>query len=192
MELNDRNKTAIVLGGTAPHIELIQQLKSRGHYVILVDYLDNPPAKEYADMHIQESTMDFEAVTRVAKTYNVQLVISACVDQANITACYVAEKLGLTKPYSFKIANDITNKGIMKKVMFDNNIPTTKYLYLEKDEELCDINLKYPVMVKPVDSCAASGVKKASNIVELKTFLKEAKEISRTGRTIIEEYFSGV
>ena len=44
MELKDRNKTVIVLGGTAPHIELIKQLKSRGYYVILVDYLDNPPA----------------------------------------------------------------------------------------------------------------------------------------------------
>ena len=192
MELKDRNKTVIVLGGTAPHIELIKQLKSRGYYVILVDYLDNPPAKEFADIHIQESTMDFDAVIKIAKTYNVQLVISACVDQANITACYVAEKLGLTKPYSFKIANDITNKGIMKKVMFENNIPTTKYLYLEKNDELSDFTLKYTVNEKPVDSCAASGVKKANSIEELKKFLQEAKEISRSGRTIIEEYYSGV
>ena len=45
-------KTAIILGGTIPHCELIQQLKSRGYYTILVDYYDNPPAKVYADMHI--------------------------------------------------------------------------------------------------------------------------------------------
>ena len=46
---------ALVLGGTNPHIELIKQLKERGYYVVLVDYLDNPPAKKYADIHEQES-----------------------------------------------------------------------------------------------------------------------------------------
>ena len=51
-------KTAIVLGGTSPHIALIQKLKDRGYYTILVDYLNNPPAKKVADMHIKESTLD--------------------------------------------------------------------------------------------------------------------------------------
>ena len=32
-------KKAIVLGGTAPHAMLINKLKKRGYYVILVDYL---------------------------------------------------------------------------------------------------------------------------------------------------------
>ena len=183
---------AIVLGGTAPHIELINQLKARGYYVILVDYLENPPAKNHADLHIQESTMDNDAVLRVAKEYDAKLVISACVDQANITACYVAEKLGLTKPYTYKTASEITNKGFMKQIMFENNIPTTKYVYLESGEELLDFDLKYPVMVKPADSCAASGVKKANNETELNEFLLNAKNVSRTGRTVVEEFFSGV
>ncbi len=183
---------AIVLGGTAPHIELIRQLKCRGYIVVLVDYLLKPPAKEYADIHEQVSTMDNEAVLKVAKQYNAKLVISACVDQANITACYVAEKMGLTHPYSFQLAQDITNKGFMKRMMWDNGIPTTKYVYLNSGEDLNNNTLRFPVMVKPADSCAASGVKKANNAEELVQFLSEAKKVSRTGRTVVEEYFSGV
>ena len=42
-------EVAIVLGGTSAHIALIKNLQRRGYYVILADYLKNPPAKEYAD-----------------------------------------------------------------------------------------------------------------------------------------------
>ena len=183
---------AIVLGGTAPHIELIRQLHERGYRVVLADYLPNPPAKKYADFHEQVSTLDKEAVLDVAIKHHANLIISACVDQANITACYVAEKLDLSHPYSYQLANDITNKGYMKKVMFDNEIPTTRYIFLSANENLGDFNLHFPVMVKPADSCAASGVKKANTKEELIRFLEEAKHVSRTGRTVIEEFFSGV
>lgn len=183
---------AIVLGGTAPHIELIHQLHARGFKVVLADYLPNPPAKKYADVHEQVSTLDNDAVLKVARKYNARLVISACVDQANITACYVAEKMNLTHPYSFQLASDITNKGFMKDEMWKNHIPTTRYIFLAAGEGLKDLDLRFPLMVKPADSCAASGVKKANNIEELAQFLDEAKHVSRTGRTVVEEFFSGV
>lgn len=188
----DDRAVAVVLGGTNPHIELIKQLQGRGYYVVLADYLENPPAKAVADIHEKVSTMDNDAVLNVARNYGASLVISACVDQANITACYVSEQLGLTKPYTYKIASEITNKGFMKKVMAEHNIPTTKYLYLENGEKIVDFNLEFPVMVKPADSCAASGVKKANTFDELNLFLEEAKHVSRTGRTVVEEFFSGV
>lgn len=190
-EKENNKPVAIVLGGTNPHIELINQLKSRGYYVVLVDYLHSPCAKDYADLHVQESTMDEEAVLRVAAQMNAQLVISACVDQANITACYVAEKLGLPHPYSYELASKITNKGYMKKVMTENHIPTTKYIYLHEEDKLDGFNLNYPVMVKPADSCASSGVKKAKNPNELKQFLAEARNVSRTGNAVIEEVAEG-
>lgn len=189
----NRNKpVAIVLGGTNPHIELIHQLQDRGYFVVLADYLPDPPARTAADVHEQISTLDQDVVLETAKKYNASLVISACVDQANITACYVAEQLGLTKPYSYKTASEITNKGVMKSVMAQHQIPTTRYIYLDAGEEPADFDLRYPVMVKPADSNAASGVKKAENAEQLALYLADAKKISRTGRTIVEEFFSGV
>ena len=183
---------AIVLGGTAPHIELVKQLKDRGYYVVLVDYLPDSPAKSFADYHEQVSTLDNDAVLEVAKKHNAELVISACVDQANITACYVAEQLGLPHPYSLAFSSNITNKGYMKRVMMDHGIPTSRYLFFERDDSYSSFDLIYPVMVKPADSCAASGVKKANNRDELLKYLAEAKAVSRTGRAVVEEFVSGV
>ena len=192
MPENHNKPVAIVLGGTNPHIELIHQLQDRGYFVVLADYLPDPPARTAADIHEQISTLDQDVVLETAKKHNASLVISACVDQANITACYVAEQLGLTKPYSYKTASEITNKGVMKSVMAQHQIPTTRYIYLDAGEEPADFDLRFPVMVKPADSNAASGVKKAENPEQMAQYLAEAKKVSRTGRTIVEEFFSGV
>ena len=190
-------KTAIVLGGTIPHCELIRQLKSRGYYTILVDYYDNPPAKEFADIHIKESSLDEEKVLAVAQKYNADLTISGCVDQANKTACYVLEKMGKYRPYSYQKASDITAKSYMKRTMMENGIPTAKYISIEKFfdsdiiENLESYGLHYPVIVKPTDSNSANGVKKTVNKQELAKYLTEALEISRTSRAIIEEFMTG-
>ena len=190
--MNNNKEIAIVLGGTVPHCELIRQLQTRGYYVILIDYLPNPPAKLVADEHIQESTLDKDAVLKVAVQRNASLVICGCVDQANITACYVMEKLNRRPPYSYDTALRITNKGEMKKTMLENGIPTSKYYYFDNSNDLEGIDLNYPVIVKPADSNSANGVKKAQNITELEKYLKSALEISRNKRAIVEEFVEGV
>jgi biotin carboxylase len=184
-------KKAIVLGGTVPHIELIQQLKNRGYYTILIDYFDNPPAKSFADRHIQESTLDLEKCLSITRSLNANLVISGCVDQANITSCYVSELLGLPRPYSYQTAKNITNKGYMKRVMMENHIPTSAFYYIENSFEIEGIDLKYPVMVKPADSNSANGVKLAVDKESMKHYLKKAIEISRNKKAIVEEYVKG-
>jgi len=100
--------------------------------------------------------------------------------------------LGLTKPYSFELAKKIANKGYMKKKMFENGIPTSRYIYLEKDVILDNFKLKFPVMVKPADSCASSGVKKANSVEQTQKYLHDAIKISRSGLAIVEEFMSGI
>ena len=58
----DSRKKVLVLGGNVPHRTLIHKLKLKGYFIVLIDYLDNPPAKSVADEHIQISTLDKEKV----------------------------------------------------------------------------------------------------------------------------------
>lgn len=182
---------AIVLGGTNPHKALIENLKSRGYYTILIDYYDNPPAKSAADKHIQESTLDKEKVLEIAKSVNAKLVISACVDQANVTACFVGKKLGLPLPYSYETAINVTNKGFMKRMMLENEIPTANYITTDRVEEYESSGLIFPIVVKPEDSNGSKGVRKANNYSELREYFLEAIEISRSKKAIIEEFKVG-
>lgn len=182
---------ALVLGGTVPHVHLIELLKERGYYTVLLDYTPNPPAKEYADEHLPVSTLDNEAVLNVARERNASLVISTNVDQANVTCCYVSGKMGLYVPYSYETALDVTDKQRMKKIMWDTNIPTSKYLQVSTLKEAENLSLTFPVMVKPADSNSANGVKRVYTQVELEKYLPDALRISRNGKAIIEEFVTG-
>ncbi len=184
-------KVAIVLGGTVPHAELITKLKRRGYYTVLLDYLENSVAKSVADEHIRESTLDMTAVLRVAVDYHADLVISAAVDQANISSCYAMEQLGKYVPYSYETAKSVTNKGYMKKVMRENGIPTSEFVYVDQTYSPNDIDIPFPVMVKPADSNSSNGVKKAENQDELIRYLNEALEFSRNSRAIVEGFMKG-
>jgi len=182
---------AIVLGGTNPHKALIENLRTRGYYTLLIDYNENPPAKEIADNHIKFSTLDQEGVLSIAKSVNAELVISTCVDQANVTACYVGEKLELPIPYSYQCAINISSKATMKEMMKIGNIPTPKFVSVKEDEPFNLEELNFPLVVKPSDSNGSKGVRKVDNLNELNQYIKVAFDISRNKKVIIEEFIEG-
>jgi len=186
-------KKAIVLGGIVAHIPLIENLKKRGYYTILVDYFENPPAAAAADEHIRESALDQEIVLHIARERKVDLVICSSLDQQMPIAIYVAEKLGLPHPFSYQTSLDVTNKKYMKKKMVENNIPTSKYIYYRGKDDLKRIkDLQYPLIVKPADSNGAAGVRKIYNAEELEDGLENALQWSRSKEVIIEEFKIGI
>lgn len=188
----DEKPIAIVLGGTHPHISLINNLKARGYRTVLVDYAKTPIAKEFADEHILESTLDKEKVLKVARDINAELVITTCSDQANVTACYVAEELHLPAPYSYDVALSVTDKELMKKTMFDAGIPTSSFISLDRDFEIEDVaSLHFPVIVKPSDCYGSKAVRVASDYIELENNVRDAIAVSRNGKAIVEEFLVG-
>ena len=184
-------KKAIVLGGTSPHIELIGQLKSRGYYTILIDYLPDAPAIKYADEFIRESTLDKERVLQTAKSLQVDLVISACIDQANSTCCYVAERLGLPHPYSYETSLDVTDKGRMKRKMVNGGVPTSDFQIFHSIDSIDWSKVMFPAVVKPVDCNSSKGVRRVDNVDEAEKWGLDALRLSRTGCAIIEGYNKG-
>lgn len=182
---------AIILGGTAPHAVLIDALKARGYYTVLVDYYENPPAKHHADEHVQESTLHKDVVVRVAREKNADLVIATCVDQANTIAVYAAEELGLPHPYSFAAATVIADKTLMKERLVENDLPTARHILVGKGETPDVAHLRYPLVVKPADTNGSAGVRRVNNGDELERFLALALDLSRVGRAIIEEFITG-
>lgn len=185
-------KTALVIGGTYPHIALIQKLKARGYYTILVDYLNNPSAKLYADEHIQASTLDREKVCELAKERKAELVISTCIDQANVTCCYVAEKLGLPKPYTYAASLNVTDKVRMKQMMIDNQIPTARHYTISSISEFDASKLRFPIIVKPADCNSSKGVRRIDKgDVNTEQYIKDALSLSRNGEAIVEEFLVG-
>lgn len=182
---------ALVLGGTAPHVLLVNKLHERGYHVVLVDYLPNPPAKRVADEHVQASTLDKEQVLSIAKERCASLVISTCIDQANSVCCYVAEKIGLPHPYSYETSLYVTNKGLMKCRMKEYDVPSSAYILTKSVDTIDWSKISFPCVVKPVDCNSSKGVHRADSIEEAKPFVAEALKLSQTAEAIIEGFCDG-
>jgi phosphoribosylamine-glycine ligase len=182
----------IVLAGGMDQIALIQELKNRGHIVILVDYFENPIAKNFADKHIVASTLDVEVVQKITINEQAELIVTACTDQALLTVAKVSEELDLPCYISYKTAMNVTNKFYMKEIFEQKNIPTSKYITINNTNLKDSDNLKFPLVVKPADCNSSKGVIKCFSKMELNNALNNALNLSRTKTAIVEEFKQGI
>lgn len=183
-------KKAAVLGGTEDHIRLIEILKSNGYYVYLLDYLDDPPAKMYADDFLQISILDKELALSVLRPLKISLVIATCIDQALLTMAYIAEELCLPCHIPFNTALKLTNKSHMKAKFNELGIPTSKFL-IARESNINLNSLVFPLVIKPVDSNSSKGITKVWDLNSFETAFKVAQNASLTKEVVIEEFVDG-
>ena len=185
----------MILAGGNDQAALMEELRRYFHNdveLILLDQVKNVKALPYADRFLQISTMDREAVLRAAQVENIDYILTACGDQPLSTMVYVSTKMGLPCYLNEDDVRNLTNKIYMKQKMVENDIPTSKFIYIDEKNQHIDLSyLKYPLIVKPVDSNGSKGVKKVLCDKDLKPLLQEAFHYSITKNVIIEEYKEG-
>lgn len=160
-------------------------------YIILLDRNPNVLAAKVADKMLTISTMDFNKVEQAAKDEKVDYIMTACGDQPLLTVGLISEKLGLPCYLTKEQILNLTNKKNMKKVMVDNDIPTSKYKTFTSKDEIDDSGLEYPLIVKPADSNGSKGVRKVYNRAELNEKAADAISYSISGTIIVEEFDEG-
>ena len=148
-------------------------------------------AKPYADKFYRASTLDVNAITEIAKNEQVDFLITACTDQALLTVAQVSENLGLPCYIDYQTALNVTNKSYMKKVFSEFNVPTAKHTVMGELDMNEVKEMRWPLIVKPVDCNSSKGVKKVTNNEELKIAFDKAVELSRTDTAIVEEFIDG-
>ena len=179
------------MAGGLPQIELIKQLKARNITTVLADGNANALAKPYADIFYQLPIFDIEAVKDVAVKEDVDFLITVCADQVLLVVAQVSEMLGLPCYIDYRTAQLVSDKKYMKRVFWDNQIPTSRYVELDTLDWERIKDLRYPLVVKPVDAYSSRGVRKAWDAKELEQYFHEAAQISRTGGVIVEEFVAG-
>ena len=182
---------ALVLAGGLAQIELIKQLKERKIITVLADGNSNALARPYADIFYQISLFDAEAVKEVAVKEKVDFIITCCADQVLLIVAQVSEMLGLPCYISYQTAQNVSDKKYMKKLFGENQIPTSRDIELDEIDWEEIHKLHYPLVVKPTDAYSSRGVRKAIDDKSLEIYFNEAKEISRAGNVIVEEFCAG-
>ncbi len=182
---------ALVLCGGIPQIALMEDLKSRGITVVLADMNEKVAGRKYCDIFYPVSVLDKEAVKQVAIKEKVDFLITVCADQVLEIVAQVSDELSLPCYIDADTAANVSKKSYMKKIFCENGVPTSKHIVLSELDFDKITELEFPIIVKPVDSYSSRGVKKVLNNEELETAFYEAKNISREGNVIVEEFVEG-
>ena len=187
-------KKLLLLGNNCHVDELIKYAKERGVYTIVTDNLtvEQSPVKAMADEAWDVSVLDIDTLEAKCKEEGVNAVLcgasEVCI-KANRDLC---ERLKLPF-YANKKAWDITNdKLAFKEACVECGIPVPKEYKLDinfKAEDLAKI--KYPVVVKPTDSCSSIGLHICQNEEELFAGYKDAYEKSDAKKVVVEEFVAG-
>lgn len=186
-----KEKTILLLGGSAQQIVAIETARRLGYRTVLCDYLPDNPGQHHADRFYLVSTTDQEAVLHVAEQERAAGVLAYASDPAAPTAAYVAEKLGLPgNPYaSVRI---LCNKDLFRAFLKEHGFCTPEAQGYSDVKTACqDIQsgrFRLPVIVKPVDSSGSKGVGRIDTPSEAREKLEAAMQFSRSGRIIVEAY----
>ena len=186
-------KRILFLGGSFFQIPPLKYAKEQGHYVITCDYLPDNPGHKYADEYHNVSTTDMESVLELAKKLKIDGIVAYASDPSAPTAAYVGNKLGLpSNPYeSVRI---LANKDLYRDFLRKNGFNAPQSISFKSGDDISQklTDLKFPLMVKPVDSCGSKGVNKVESIDNISEALDYALSFSKSKKCIIEEFIKRV
>ncbi len=181
-----KGKKLLILGGVPAMIEVIERAHQLGIYVIVTDYLENSPAKKYADESFMVSTTDVDAVVELCQKECVDGIYTGNVDLLLPYYAKICKKLGLPCYGTEEHFEIMTDKRRFKEICRQYGVPCVKeYKPNEVD------SIEYPVIVKPVDSSGSRGISICRNRAELDAGIEKALSFSPGKQYIIERYMTG-
>lgn len=181
-------KKLLILGAGQMQVPIIALAKKLGYCTVVADYDPKAPGLKYADVVSTISTIDKEAVLKLAQEEKVDGLLTTS-DYPVRVVSYVGEKLGLPS-MTQRVAQVCTNKYEQRQLFKESGVNTPFFIQCNLNSDLTGLNA-FPYIVKPVDSSASRGVEEVHNVSQLKEAVKFACEQSRTGNAIVESFIGG-
>ncbi len=180
-----KGKKLLILGAYNSEKEIVNVAKKMGVYTIVTDNnldWDKAPAKKLADEAWNISWSDIELLKEKCIEEKVDGVLAGFDEFRIKLASKLSKEIG--KPFytDGSKLDDILDKEKFKKACKECKIRVPKeYIYGDK-------NIEFPVIVKPCDTGGSSGITICYSKDEFDEAYNKAKEISRSGKILIEEY----
>ena len=171
-------KTLLLLGGSRYLLPVIREAKALDCRVVTCDYLPDNIAHRYSDAYANVSIVDREAVLALAKELKIDGIMSFACDPGVVTAAYVAEQLGLPNVGPLDSVELLQDKGRFRRFLEENGFPVPRSRSCSSLEEIPTSELRWPQMVKPVDSAGSKGVSRVNGPEELEAAFRHAREYS--------------
>lgn len=175
------------MGGMRISCEIVRKAREMGIVTVVADY--NPPekspAKQIADEAIEVSVTDVDAVVKVIREQHIDGVFVGFNDMLLPFYAEICRKAGLPCYGTKEQFETLIAKDRYKALCRQSGVPTIP------EYDIDDENIKYPVLVKPVDSSGSRGITICHDRRELEEAVETGKKASKTGKVLIERYMDG-
>ncbi len=183
-----KRKKIAVLDGTFPLLSFYKQAHSLGYEIHSFDWSPEAPCRKYADFFYPISYRDIEKVVKICMENDVKGVISFSAETALSAVNEIARRLN-SPGNPIECEKLMENKYAMRERLKECGISIPKYHIIESINQ--EIDVKYPVIVKPTDNGGSRGVTKVAKKEELKPAIKRAMEFARNKKVLVEDFIDG-
>lgn len=188
LDVDMRGKKLLLVGGLNNTVDLIDLAHRNGVTVGVADYNENTYAKSLADYAHNISTYDEEAMVKLCEEGRYDGIITAFNEHLGPIVRKLADRLGMSTPYTVEQLQMSTNKKFFKHTCQQFGIPVPQEYVIRSVEDIRKGELNYPVIIKPVDAASSVGVTPCHTPEELESGFEKAKKASKSGDVIVEQY----
>jgi len=184
----ERGRTLLVLGAGPAQLGLLETARAHGIWTAVCDRDPAAPGFAFADRRCIVSIDDESAIERLASALPLDGVIAAGTDTPVAVAARIAEKLGLAHPLKPATAILATNKLRQREALAEAGVPQPRWEVVGGNGTS---GIPPPVVVKAADRSSRGGLSLVRRSAGLERALTSAREVSRTGVVLVEEYVDG-
>ena len=187
-------KKLLILNSNISSKEIIEYAKSQGIYTIVADRKDiyEFSAKRYSDEAWKIDLLDIDALEKKCREASVDGIICGVSEFTLDILSELCQRLNKPCYFTPEAMHYSRDKADFKKAWRKMGVLLADDYFISselKDEEID--NIKYPVVVKPVDCCANTGISFCYNKEELKKGYMYALSVSNSTKIVIERMLKG-
>ena len=183
-------KNIAIIGASALQLPLIERAKELGYVTHVFAWKANDVGEEAADFFYPLSIIEKELILDKCKDIGICGICSISSDLAAVTVNYVAASLGLSGN-SMEVTMRSTNKHLMRLALTQNGDPSPKSYLLGSEQEIDNLEIEYPIIVKPTDRSGSRGITKLDSSKGLKEAYNRALAESFENEVLVEEFVEG-
>lgn len=183
-------KKLAIIGASYLQNPLILEAKRMGLETHVFAWAVGDVGEGTADFFYPISIVEKDRILEKCQEIGIDGICSIASDLAMVAVNYVADKMGLTGN-TLACTLKSTNKFAMRNALLGKNVPSPRYLLVDDSTNLADLNLDFPVIVKPTDRSGSRGVTKLTGKSGMISAVTSARDVSFEKKAIIEEFVQG-
>ena len=186
-------KKLLILGAGYADTPLINASKRLGYFVVTSSNRPDDPGHALGDIAEHKDFSDVDAISNLVLKHEVEHVFAGCNDFAAVTAAAVSEKHGLKGNDTIQNNLAIHHKDKFRQTLERFGYPSPKTIKISRSEVRREesMDLKFPVMVKPVDLTGGKGILKVERAEDLEQAIALAFDKTRQNYVVVEEFIEG-